>query len=126
MVTLAAGAKPGERVLDACAGHGNKTWLLGQEVGPEGAIDAADLYAPKLAQLRDGPPGKLVRQTFALDWTEGTGDVPEGFDRVIVDAPCSGTGTLRRRPEIGRRREPSDLGGSRSCKPPSRGARPRG
>ncbi|MFT3766615.1 MAG: transcription antitermination factor NusB [Minicystis sp.] len=109
VVALAAGAKPGERVLDACAGHGNKTWLLADEVGRAGLVDAADLYAAKLAQLREGPPGKFVHQTFAIDWTAGTGEVPEGYDRVIVDAPCSGVGTLRRRPEIARHREAEDL-----------------
>jgi 16S rRNA (cytosine967-C5)-methyltransferase len=44
-----------------------------------------------------------------VDWTLGTGEVPGGYDRVIVDAPCSGVGTLRRRPEIARRREAADL-----------------
>jgi 16S rRNA (cytosine967-C5)-methyltransferase len=110
VVALAAGAQPGERVLDACAGRGNKAWLLGQEVGPDGAVDASDLYPAKLEQLRRGPPGRVVRETFAVDWTVGVGDVPEGYDRVIVDAPCSGTGTLRRRPEIGLKREADDLG----------------
>lgn len=108
VVALAAGARPGERVLDACAGHGNKTWLLAEEVG-EGSVDAADLHAGKIAELGAGPAGSRVRETFVVDWTAGAGDVPEGYDRVIVDAPCSGVGTLRRRPEIGLRREAADL-----------------
>jgi 16S rRNA (cytosine967-C5)-methyltransferase len=108
-VTLAAGARPGERVLDACAGHGNKTWLLAAEVGAEGVVDAVDLFPAKLAELRAGPPGRRVHATYAVDWTAGTGEVPGGYDRVIVDAPCSGVGTLRRRPEIARRREAADL-----------------
>lgn len=108
VVALAAGARPGERVLDACAGHGNKTWLLAQEVG-DGAVDAADVYASKVADLRAGPAGSRVREAFVVDWTEGSGAVPEGYDRVIVDAPCSGVGTLRRRPEIALRREAADI-----------------
>ena len=109
VVALAAEAKPGERVLDACAGHGNKTWLLAQEVGPTGAVDAADLYPQKLEQLRAAAPGRLVGATYAVDWTAGVGEVPDGYDRVIVDAPCSGVGTLRRRPEIARNRDEADL-----------------
>lgn len=110
VVALAAGAQPGERVLDACAGRGNKAWLLGQEVGATGAVDVSDLYPAKLEQLQKGPAGRWVRQSFAVDWTVGAGEVPEGYDGVIVDAPCSGTGTLRRRPEIAMKREPEDLG----------------
>lgn len=109
VVALAAGARAGERVLDACAGRGNKTWILGQEVGAGGAVDACDLYPAKLEKLRGGPPGRWVRETHAVDWTVGVGDVPGGYDRVIVDAPCSGIGTLRRRPEIARKREAEDL-----------------
>jgi len=44
-----------------------------------------------------------VRNTYAVDWTLGTGDVPDGYDRVLVDAPCSGIGTMRRRPEVAHR-----------------------
>jgi 16S rRNA (cytosine967-C5)-methyltransferase len=105
------GVRPGEQVLDACSGHGNKSWLLAQQASPGGAVDASDLHPAKLDKLLAGPPGKRVRATFAIDWTVGAGDVPEGYDRVIVDAPCSGTGTLRRRPEIGRKREAEDLAG---------------
>lgn len=111
VVALAAGVKAGEQVLDACSGHGNKSWLLAQQAAPGGAVDASDLHPAKLDKLLAGPPGKRVRATFAIDWTVGAGNVPEGYDRVIVDAPCSGTGTLRRRPEIGRKREAEDLAG---------------
>jgi 16S rRNA (cytosine967-C5)-methyltransferase len=108
-ITLAAGAKPGERVLDACAGHGNKSWLLAQEVGPEGAVDAADLHDHKLRDLASGPAGKVVRARYAVDWTGDTRAVPVGYDLAIVDAPCSGVGTLRRRPEIARHRDAGDI-----------------
>jgi 16S rRNA (cytosine967-C5)-methyltransferase len=107
-VALLAGAAVGDRVLDACAGHGNKTWVLAQEATP-GAVDASDLHPAKLDQLRAGPPGARVRATYVTDWTGGPGELPEGYDLVVVDAPCSGVGTLRRRPEIGRRRTPEDV-----------------
>ncbi|MFO0590840.1 MAG: transcription antitermination factor NusB [Polyangiaceae bacterium] len=110
VVALALGARPGERVLDACAGHGNKTWLLTHEVGPTGTVDAADLHAPKLKQLTVTLRGKNeAGRAFAVDWSKGRGEVPDGYDRVLVDAPCSGTGTLRRRPEIGLRRTAEDV-----------------
>ncbi|WP_437569426.1 RsmB/NOP family class I SAM-dependent RNA methyltransferase [Sorangium sp. So ce542] len=143
-LAFALGARPGERVLDACAGRGNKSWLLSRAVLPGGAVDAADLYPAKLSQLRaalSAPPASsegagagggggeaagaggggagarggleraaaFVRETYAVDWTVGAGDVPEGYDRVLVDAPCSGVGTLRRRPEIALRRAADDL-----------------
>ncbi len=107
IVALAAGVRPGDRVLDACAGHGNKTWLFAEQGG---VVDAADVHADKLKELRGGPAGARVNATFTVDWTAGTGDVREGFyDRVIVDAPCSGVGTLRRRPEIARSKAAEDV-----------------
>jgi 16S rRNA (cytosine967-C5)-methyltransferase len=109
-VALAVGARPGERVLDACAGRGQKTTLLAERVGESGELWAADAHPSKLRALE----AELARlhlppvQAVAVDWTVGPGSVPQGFDRVLVDAPCSGTGTLRRRPEIADRLRPED------------------
>ena len=112
LVALALGARSGEVVLDACAGRGNKTSLLARAVGPNGAVDAADVHPKKLERLTRELEriGCRPRATFAVDWSRGTGGACEGtYDRVLVDAPCSGTGTLRRRPELGLRRSGADI-----------------
>jgi 16S rRNA (cytosine967-C5)-methyltransferase len=110
-VALALGAREGETVLDACAGRGNKTAILARAVGPSGAVDAADAHPKKLGQLgRElARLGLAARHTFAVDWSVGAGGIETVYDRVLVDAPCSGIGTLRRRPEIALRRESADL-----------------
>lgn len=110
VIALALGARPGDKVLDACAGRGQKTTLLREQVGPLGRVFAVDLYPKKLAAL-SGEAARLGLpevETRAVDWTLGTGDVPDDFDRVLVDAPCSGTGTLAHRPEIKLRLRPED------------------
>jgi 16S rRNA (cytosine967-C5)-methyltransferase len=113
VAALALGARPGESVLDACAGRGNKTALLARAVGEAGSVDACDASPSKLERLGDelGRVGLKARATFAVDWSVGSGEVTGTYDRVLVDAPCSGVGTLRRRPEIALRRKPEDLEG---------------
>lgn len=110
-VALALEAKPGEAVLDACAGRGNKTGLLARMVGPSGAVDAVDLHPKKLETLKKelGRIGLAPRATYAVDWSKGTGGIEGAYDRVLIDAPCSGTGTVRRRPELLLRRAVDDL-----------------
>lgn len=110
LLALAVGARPAERVLDACAGRGQKTSLLAERVGAGGEIWATDTHPKKLQALeRELARLKLPpAHTAAVDWTVGAGPVPDGFDRVLVDAPCTGTGTLRRRPEIADRLAPED------------------
>ncbi|MBW2550063.1 MAG: Sun protein [Deltaproteobacteria bacterium] len=97
-------ARPGERVLDACAGRGGKTAQLIECVGESGSVVATDLHEHRLEQisaelirLRLDPAGL---ETACVDWTVGKGTVRGDFDRVLIDAPCTGIGTLRRRPEI--------------------------
>jgi 16S rRNA (cytosine967-C5)-methyltransferase len=109
-VGLALGARAGERVLDACAGRGQKTSLFVEQVGAGEPVWASDAYPKKLDALRS----EFARlrlplpNTRALDWTIGAADLPADFDRVLVDAPCTGTGTLRRRPELAARLAPED------------------
>ncbi len=110
VVGLALGARAGDRVLDACAGRGQKSSLLAEQIGAGGELWATDIHASKLRALaaeveRLGLP---AARTATVDWSMGGGAVPGNFDRVLVDAPCSGVGTLRRRPEIALRLEPDD------------------
>jgi len=108
------GAQPGERVLDACAGRGGKTAQLLEAVGDLGTVVATDLHEHRLEQISAEAlrlqlnPARL--QTACVDWTVGSGAVGGHFDRVLVDAPCTGLGTLRRRPEIVLRAGPDDAG----------------
>jgi 16S rRNA (cytosine967-C5)-methyltransferase len=104
------GALRGERVLDACAGRGGKTAILAEAVGEEGEVVASDLHEPRLEAIA-GLFERLGLRAPAiepLDLTVGVGDLAPGFDRVLVDAPCTGLGTVRRRPELLLRLKPGD------------------
>jgi 16S rRNA (cytosine967-C5)-methyltransferase len=104
-------AQNGEHVLDACAGRGGKTAQLVEAVGPEGRVAATDLHEHRLEQI----PDELTRlrldagrlDSACVDWSVGPGALRGPFDRVLIDAPCTGLGTLRRRPEIVLRTSPS-------------------
>jgi 16S rRNA (cytosine967-C5)-methyltransferase len=107
----ALGAKAGERVLDACAGRGHKSSLLAERVGQHGVLWVADRAASKLRALsREFERLSLpTPECRVVDFSEPSPDLPSDFDRVLVDAPCTGTGTLRKRPEISLRLQPDDV-----------------
>ncbi|MFL5304847.1 MAG: RsmB/NOP family class I SAM-dependent RNA methyltransferase [Polyangia bacterium] len=97
---------PGGRVADACAGAGGKTLAIGARLGGKGRILALDTDGKKLEELRRrarraGLTNLEARQVDQSGKPVGQGPAlrPGGFDRVLVDAPCSGLGTLRRNPE---------------------------
>ncbi|MGE5791009.1 MAG: 16S rRNA (cytosine(967)-C(5))-methyltransferase RsmB [Syntrophaceae bacterium] len=93
----------GERVLDLCAGAGGKTTHMAALMGNEGEIVAADIQTGKLEALEATARrwGITAVKTAVVDAASAAGTAGLGlFDRVLVDAPCSGLGTLRRNPEI--------------------------
>jgi 16S rRNA (cytosine967-C5)-methyltransferase len=106
-----AGAKPGQRVLDLAAGSGGKALALAAAMQNQGEIVACDIRGEALHQLelRRARAGASIIRTHIL------GAPPEGpFDIVFVDAPCSGSGTWRRQPELKWRLTPARLAGLRA------------
>lgn len=100
-------AKPGQRVLDACAAPGGKSFRL----ATQGAkVYAADRSRKRLAQLRASAQrlGLDIRLK-THDWSEGPAPGAPTFDAVLVDAPCTAVGTLRRHPELKWRRQLMDV-----------------
>ena len=101
----------GERWLDLCAGPGGKAALLAAEARAGGAVLIANEIIPARAELVrkalaifPDPPQVIVQ-----DGTLIGERMPEQFDRILVDAPCTGLGALRRRPEARWRKQPSDV-----------------
>ena len=114
MISLLVDPQPGERVLDVCAGAGIKTAHLAQLMRNNGRIVAMDISSNKIesSQALSRRLGATIIEPLVHDATQ---DVPgfhhERFDRVLVDVPCSGLGTLRRNPEIRWNTPPGDLRG---------------
>ncbi|MDJ0335178.1 transcription antitermination factor NusB [Salinibacterium sp. G-O1] len=105
--------RAGEQWLDLCAGPGGKAALLAAEALAGGAILTANELVPARAELVrkalnvfDAPP-----EVWELDGTEIGALCPNSFDRILLDAPCTGLGALRRRPEARWRKQPSDVAG---------------
>ncbi len=101
LVARLARVRPGDRVLDACAAPGGKAFLMAQRAGPGGVVFAFDRSAARLAELRENARRMAVScPAAAADLAGGDPFVPGVvFDVVLVDAPCSGTGIIRRNPE---------------------------
>jgi 16S rRNA (cytosine967-C5)-methyltransferase len=101
-----------ERWLDLCAGPGGKAALLAALAAGRGARLVANEPQPHRAELVRGSLAGAdgVAEVTSHDGREGPWP-PGSFDRVLVDAPCSGLGALRRRPEARWRKQPSDVVG---------------
>jgi len=104
-------AQPGERVLDLCGAPGGKTTQMADRAGDRALIVVADrsahrmetvMASTRLQELTSIKP-VLLDASEQLPFTRGS------FDKVLLDAPCSGTGTLRRNPEIRWRVSPVDI-----------------
>lgn len=111
LVVRALDAQPCDRVLDVCAAPGSKTTQIAERTSDRAMIVALDLYEHRLKTLIS--TAKL-HGLNSIYWAAADGLQPlplrdRSFDRVLVDAPCSGTGTLRRNPEIRWRISPRDI-----------------
>ena len=101
IAALLAGAVPGMTVVDYCAGGGGKTLVLAQALAGQGLLVACDVSQKRLDNIRP----RLERADAHADLRrlsedgEGVADLEGEADLVLVDAPCSGSGTWRRRPE---------------------------
>lgn len=111
LVALMTGVQRGQVVWDACAAPGGKATYLAEQLRGSGRLIATDVNEHGIAQLRQAARRLGLRNLDALvaDAAAGIGDVPEVVDAALVDAPCSGLGTLRQHPEIRWRRTAADL-----------------
>ena len=110
LVSILAGPSPGPHVLDTCASPGGKTTALAASMHNRGSIVACDVRAARIRLLT-----RTIEATAATNVRVVQADVmqplpfSQSFDCVLVDAPCSGLGTLRRDPDIRWRRTEDDL-----------------
>ncbi|HKY82105.1 MAG TPA: RsmB/NOP family class I SAM-dependent RNA methyltransferase [Sphingobium sp.] len=114
LISAACGAQPGMTVIDLCAGAGGKTLALAAAMAGQGTLIAADSIRSRLARLdpRAIRAGATFIETLLLDQGHEAGalaPLKERVDIVLVDAPCSGTGTWRRNPEARWRLTPARL-----------------
>jgi 16S rRNA (cytosine967-C5)-methyltransferase len=111
LVGHVAAPREGERILDACAGVGGKTTHLAELTGDGAQIDAADLSRTKLDLLEDTARRLQLTsiRTHKCDLTDPAAPLGTAYDRIVLDAPCSGLGVLRRHPDAKWRVQPADV-----------------
>jgi 16S rRNA (cytosine967-C5)-methyltransferase len=100
--------QPGERILEACSGRGNKTLQIAGAIGDRGTIVAIDTDGKKIARaqarLAEAEIASVELRTADASALDGS----ETFDAILVDAPCSGIGIIGRQPEARWRKSPED------------------
>jgi len=110
IVSLLVDAKPGEKVLDYCAGGGGKTLALAAEMQNEGTVYAYDIDKRRLAPLYQRAMRAGASNVEVIQPPLGSLDKLKGkMDRVLIDAPCTGAGTWRRKPDAKWRLSPETL-----------------
>ncbi|GAB6935854.1 16S rRNA (cytosine(967)-C(5))-methyltransferase RsmB [Calditerricola yamamurae] len=102
---------PGARVLDLCAAPGGKATHLAERMGNRGEVVAVDDHAHKIPLIAENAArlGLTIVRPVCADGREAGERWPEAFDAVLLDAPCSGYGVIRRRPEIKWRKTDVDV-----------------
>ncbi|PLX80520.1 MAG: 16S rRNA (cytosine(967)-C(5))-methyltransferase RsmB [Desulfuromonas sp.] len=112
LIAHLVGCRSGETILDACAAPGGKTTHLAALGENRATITALDLHPHRLKLLREGAERLGCQGITSKSWDLSSRPdflPPASFDRILVDAPCSGLGVLRRNPELRWRRQPRDI-----------------
>jgi 16S rRNA (cytosine967-C5)-methyltransferase len=109
LVAALVAAKPGERVLDACASPGGKTTAIAASMGDRGFIVATDIRERRIDLLASTVQRAGAQSVHVVQADASALPLAAGFDWVLLDAPCSGLGTLRRDPDLRWRRAESDI-----------------
>ncbi|CDX28396.1 Fmu (Sun) domain protein [Mesorhizobium plurifarium] len=113
LVAMLVDARPGERVVDFCAGAGGKTLAIAAQMNNKGHVVACDVMEGRLKRgaerFRQAGLHNIQTRLLASETDRWIKRHKGGFDRVLVDAPCSGTGTWRRNPDA-RWRAPEEQG----------------
>lgn len=114
-IALAVDVKPGQKVWDVCAGAGGKSLAIAARMNNKGVVIATDLHGYKLEELKRRSKRAEFHNIRSFEWA---GNEPlrlpkeiaqqQGFDWVLVDAPCSSAGTWRRNPDARWRFNPAD------------------
>jgi 16S rRNA (cytosine967-C5)-methyltransferase len=107
LVTHLLDPQPGERILDLCAGPGGKSAHIAERIGDRGEVCAVEPHPGRALRI-EATARRLRLESIRVLVQDGR-EVTGTFDRVLVDAPCSGWGTLRRNPEIRLRTPSPDL-----------------
>lgn len=100
--------KPGMKVLDLCAAPGGKTAFLSEIMKNEGEIVAIDKFESRVKMLRNNL-NRMGAQNVRLEVADAFEFEEKEFDRVLIDAPCSGLGTLTKKPDIKWKRDLNDI-----------------
>lgn len=100
--------QPGERIIDMCAAPGGKTTFIAELMQNQGEIVAVDKYESKLNLIKMSSERLGIKNVQFIATDAVNLDIPTA-DKIIVDAPCSGLGTLRKKPDIKWKREPEDI-----------------
>lgn len=112
LTVLAAGPRPGMRVLDVCAAPGGKSFACAMAMGNEGEVLSCDIHSHKRTLIEKGAQrlGLSCVSAWTLDARSFEPDYENAFDVVVADVPCSGLGVIRKKPDI-RYKDPKPLAG---------------
>ena len=109
LVSILAAPKPGQSVADLCAAPGGKTFAMADIMNNEGSVSAIDKYSAKLRFITDGAERLGLDSVRTMSGNAATIKFKRPFDLVLCDVPCSGTGTISKKPDIKWKREYEDI-----------------